>query len=25
MTHDAGGVTQNDLALARRMNEIYGK
>jgi 4a-hydroxytetrahydrobiopterin dehydratase len=24
-THDAGGVTQNDLALARRMNEIYGK
>jgi len=25
MTHDAGGVTQNDLALARRMSEIYGK
>jgi len=25
MTHDAGGVTQNDMALARRMNEIYGK
>lgn len=25
MTHDAGGVTQNDVALARRMNEIYGK
>jgi 4a-hydroxytetrahydrobiopterin dehydratase len=24
-THDAGGVTQNDLTLARRMNEIYGK
>jgi 4a-hydroxytetrahydrobiopterin dehydratase len=25
MTHDAGGVTQNDLQLARRMNEIYGR
>jgi 4a-hydroxytetrahydrobiopterin dehydratase len=25
MTHDAGGITQNDLALARRMNEIYGR
>lgn len=25
MSHDAGGITQNDLALARRMSEIFGK
>jgi len=25
MTHDAGGITKNDLDLARRMNEIHGK
>jgi len=25
MTHDAGGVTQNDLELARRMNQLHGK
>lgn len=24
-THDAGGITKNDLDLARRMNEISGK
>ena len=24
MTHDAGGVTKNDLDLAKRMNEISG-
>jgi 4a-hydroxytetrahydrobiopterin dehydratase len=25
MTHDAGGVTKNDLELAKRMNQICGK
>ena len=25
MTHDAGGITKNDLELAKRMNEISGK
>jgi len=25
MSHDAGGITQNDIELARRMNQIYGK
>jgi 4a-hydroxytetrahydrobiopterin dehydratase len=25
MTHDAGGVTQNDLELARRMNQLHGQ
>ena len=25
MTHDAGGVTKNDLELAKRMSEISGK
>ncbi len=25
MTHDAGGITHNDLELARRMNQIHGK
>jgi len=25
MSHDAGGITKNDLELARRMNEIHGK
>jgi 4a-hydroxytetrahydrobiopterin dehydratase len=25
MTHDAGGVTRNDVDLARRMNQIHGK
>jgi len=25
MTHDAGGVTKNDIELARRMNQIHGK
>ena len=25
MSHDAGGVTKNDIELARRMNQIYGK
>lgn len=25
MTHDAGGVTQNDIELARRMNQFHGK
>jgi len=24
-THDAGGITQNDIELARRMNQIHGK
>jgi len=24
-THDAGGITQNDFALATRMNQIAGK
>ena len=25
MTHDAGGITQNDIELARRMSQIHGK
>jgi len=25
MSHDAGGVTKNDVDLARRMNQIHGK
>jgi 4a-hydroxytetrahydrobiopterin dehydratase len=25
MTHDAGGITQNDIELARRMNQLHGK
>ena len=25
MSHDAGGITQNDLELARRMNQLSGK
>ena len=25
MTHDAGGVSQNDIELARRMNQLHGK
>lgn len=25
MSHDAGGITQNDIELARRMSQIHGK
>jgi 4a-hydroxytetrahydrobiopterin dehydratase len=25
MTHDAGGVTKNDVELARRMNELFAR